>query len=769
MGRVYSGTKQGYGEVAIKVPIAPDFEQMLEAEAEALRRVNHPNVVPYVDWIDHEGGHALVMGYVRGVSLEERFTQNPLSQVEVGVLVTRVADALATAHRSGVVHRDLKPSNIMIREDGEPVILDFGAAATLDTGQADPVGTLSYMSPEQVMGQAATPASDQFSFGVVLYEAISGKRPFSGYHAAAIEYEICNEDPAPLHEVNASISKPVSDVVRRLLAKSPDQRYASLDAFLVDWDRAREAGAGVSAQTRLVVAVSVFDNETGDAAVEFVGRALTDRVGALLREVQGVVLVARETVEAQEKAQRDKITAAAMVGAGYLAGGRYVVLGEEMQITAVLVDVHDKSTVWSQQYRGTKSDLFELQDRIAGDITRHFRSILPGQEEAVEPAREINPQAYSLYEQARELYRLGGRENLEKAIEVFEEAVALDESFGQAQAGLADCYVNMYMWRIDPRPVWLDRGERAATKALKMNPNTPAAYRSLGRVAQHRRDLADATSKFEKAIELDSKYADAMCSLAWVSSELKKYDAALYWSSEALKVNQGSQEANLLRGLAYMDQRNYANAERTFRELVRLHPDYSRGHLYLGETLQKAGRFEEARNAYLAAMECTDFDPESYRMLGHVQTYMGDLEGARATFMRAIEQEIFEFAAHYYIGLIQRLQGDRTGALTSWQSARLLAERMLAKDPNDQLARLHLGLAKAALGDRSAYEDIKTVRTQEGDNGEMAFFEARVAQMLGDLVQAEACVFEATQLPTGPSHAEFLADPHFKIDWQSTA
>jgi len=766
MGRVYAGTHTGFGEVAFKVPIGPAFDAMLEAEADALRRVKHPNVVPFVDWIEHEGGHALVMGYVRGVSLEERFTQNPLSQVEVNLLATRIADALATAHRAGVVHRDLKPSNIMMRDDGEPVILDFGAAATLDTSQADPVGTLSYMSPEQVLGQPATPASDQFSFGVVLYEAISGKRPFAGYHAAALEYEICNEEPPPLHDVNASISQPLSDVVRRLLAKSPSDRFASLDAFAVEWERAREIGAGVSAQTRLVVAVSVFDNETGDPAVDFVGRALADRLGAVLREVQGVVLVARETVAAQERVQADKVAAAAMVGAGYLACGRYVVMGDQMQVTAMVVDVHDRSTAWTQQYRGPQSSLFDLQDRVAGDIHGHFRTLLPGLEEEVSAVRQVDSEAYGLYGQARELYFLGGRENLERAIELFEEAVEHDETFGQAQAGLADCYINMYMWRIDPRPVWLDRGEKAALKALKMNPATPAAYRSLGRVAQHRRNLEDATRKFEKAIELDSKYAEAMCSLAWVSAELKNHDATLYWSSEALKVNQGSQEANLLRGLAYMDQRNYAHAERTFRELVRLHPDYSRGHLYLGETLQKQGRFEEARGAYLAARECTDYDPESSRMLGYVLLYIGDFEMARSTFMKAIEQEIFEFAAHYHMGLIQRMQGDLTGAQTSWQSSRLLSERQLVKDPNDQLARLHLGLAKAAMGDRSAYDDVKAVRSQEPDNGEMAFFEARVAQMLGDVDQAEACVFEATQLPTGPSHAEYMADPHFKIDWK---
>lgn len=766
MGRVYAGTREGYGEVAFKVPIGPGFDTMLEAEADALRRITHPNVVPFVDWIEHEGGHALVMGYVRGVSLEERFTQNPLSQAEVHVLATRIADALATAHRAGVVHRDLKPSNIMMRDDGEPVILDFGAAATLDTSQADPVGTLSYMSPEQVMGHPASPASDQFSFGVVLYEAISGKRPFSGYHAAALEYEICNEDPPPLHEINASISPSVSDVVRKLLAKAPGDRYPTLDAFVVDWDRAREMGVGASAQTRLVVAVSVFDNETGDPAVDFVGRALADRLGAVLRDVQGVVLVARETVAAQERAQADKVAAAAMVGAGYLACGRYVVMGDQMQVTAMVVDVHDRSTAWSQQYRGPQSSLFDLQDKVAHDLHGHFRSLLPGMEEEVAVERQVNPEAYGLYRQARELYLLGGRENLERAIELFEEAVSLDDGFGQAQAGLADCYINMYMWRIDPRPVWLDRGEKAALKALKMNPDTAAAYRSLGRVAQHRRNLDDAVRKFEKAIELDPKYTEAMCSLAWISAEQKKYDSTLYWSSEALKVNQGSQEASLLRGLAYMDQRNYAHAERTFRELVRLHPDYSRGHLYLGETLQKQGRFDEARGAYLAARECTDFDPESSRMLGYVLLYMGEFEIARSTFMKAIEHEIFEFAAHYHIGLIQRIQGDLTGALTSWQSSRILSERMLVKDPNDQLARLHLGLAKAAMGDRSAYDDVKTVRDEEPDNGEMAFFEARVAQMLGDVDQAEACVFEATQLPTGPSHAEYMADPHFKINWQ---
>jgi tetratricopeptide (TPR) repeat protein len=765
MGRVYAGEKEGYGEVAFKVPLSPEFEDQLLAEADALRKVDHPNIVPYVDWIDHEGGHALVMGFVAGESLEERFTHKPLSQDEINHLVSRMADALAAAHRSGIVHRDLKPSNIMMRPDGEPVVLDFGAAATLDTASADPVGTLSYMSPEQVLGDPASPASDQFSFGVILYEAISGRRPFSGYHSAALEYDICNEDPPPLHEVNQSISVPVSGVVSRLLSKAAEDRFASMEAFLVDWSEAQLAEAGTSAQTRLVISASDFDNETGDDSVAYVGRALLDRVETVLRDVSGVVLVAREAVAAQEKLQVDKLAAAAMVGAGYLVGGRYLVLGDQMQITAEVVDVHDRSTVWSNQYRAANAQLFELQDQISNDLAAHFRSLVPGEEEEVEERTGPDPEAYALYQEARELYWLGGRENLEQAIELCEEAVEKDDTFAVAQACMADCNINMYMWRIDPRPIWLDRGERAAKKALKMNPDTAAAHRSLGRVAQHRRNLDEAVEHFQKAVELDPKYADAMCSLGWISSELKKYDSAIHWASEALKVNQGSREANLLRGLAYMDQRNYAHAERAFRELVRLHPEYSRGHLYLGETLQKAGRFEDAKKAYVAAMECVDFDPEVYRYLGRVQVYLGDLEGARATFMRAIEQEIFEFAAHYYLGLIQRIQGDVTAAQASWQSARLLAERMLAKDPNDQLARLHLGLAKASMGDRSAYEEIQQVRSKELDNGEIAYFEARASQMLGDLDQAEACVFEATQLPTGPSHAEYSADPHFKIDW----
>jgi superkiller protein 3 len=302
-----------------------------------------------------------------------------------------------------------------------------------------------------------------------------------------------------------------------------------------------------------------------------------------------------------------------------------------------------------------------------------------------------------------------------------------------------------------------------------MDPKTPAAYRSLGRVYQHRREHEKAIEFFEKAIELDPKYAEAMCSLGWVYSERKKFDAALYWANEALKVNPGVLEASLLRGLAYLDQRNYANAERTFQELNRLYPDYSRGHLYHGEVLQKQGRFAEAKQAYETAQQCRDFDPESFRDLGRIEIYLNQLDRAQATFMRAIESEIFEFAAHYYLGLVSRLQGDEAGAQTSWLSAKLLAERLAAKDPRDQYARLFLGLAKAALGDRTAYEHIQSVRREEPDNGEMAYFEARAAQMLGDLDQAEACVFEATQLPLGPSHAEYSADPHFKLDWARPA
>jgi len=771
MGRVYSGEKKDHGPVAFKVPIASEFESMLEAEANALRQINHPNVVPFVDWMEYDGGHALVMGYVDGVSLEERFAQQPLTSDEVNTMADRMARALAEAHRSGVVHRDLKPSNIILQDDGEPILLDFGAAASLDMAHTDPVGTLSYMSPEQVTGDPATPASDQFSFGVVLYEAIAGRRPFSGYHQAALEYEICNEDPAPLHELNASISEPVSNVVARLMSKAGADRFVSMDAFLVEWEEAQQAEAGDSAQTRLVIAASQFDNETADAGVDFVGRALTDRMANVLTAVDGLVLVARETVASQEKAQPDKVTAATMVGAGYLSGGRYLVLGDQMQITAEVVATDTREPVWTEQYRGTRAQLFELQDQVAADMSSFFKTLLPGGEEFLEAAlieeTGPDPAAYSLYREARELYHKGGRENLEAATQLFEEALDIDDTFSQAQAGLADCYINMYMWRIDPRPTWLDKGERAARRALRMNPDTAEAYRSLGRVAQHRRDHEDAIEHFRKAIEIDPRYSEAMNSLGWIHSEMKKYDSALYWASESLKVNPGGTEANLLRGLAYMDQRNYAHAERQFRELVRLHPEYSRGHLYLGETLQKAGRFSEARDAYRAAMECEDFGPEAYRSLGQVELYLYDLPAARATFMRAIESEIFEFVAHYYVGLIARLEGDENTAQVSWGYSRLVAERAVARDPNDQLARMHLGLAKAALGDRSAYEDIHAARSHEQNNGELAYFEARASQMLGDVDQAEACVFEATQLPLGPSHAEYSADPHFKIDWKT--
>lgn len=768
MGRVYSGEKDGYGPVALKVSINTEFEPLLWSEAEALKKVSHPNIVPYVDWIDFNEGHALVMGYLDGESLEERFAQRPLDQDEIHTMATSIGDALASAHRAGVIHRDIKPSNLMLKEDGVPVLLDFGAAASLDIAQVDPVGTLSYMSPEQVLGDPASPASDQFSFGVVLYEAMAGRRPFSGFHAAALEYEICNEIPQALHELDTTISEPLSRVVERLMSKSVEDRFASMDAFVLEWEEARKAKAGAAVQTRIVVVASAFDNETGEESVAFIGRALGDRVSHALHEMDGIVVVARETVSAQEEAQGNKLSAAAAVGAQYLASGRYMVLDDEMQITAEVISVKDRQTLWMSQFRGSKAQLFEIQDRIAQEIGTHFNLLVPVQTDHSPSKRKLDPEAYEKYQEARELYYRGGRENLERAIELYEEAIDLDHRYSMAFAGLADCYINMFMWRIDPRPIWLDRGEKTARKAIDIDPNTAAAYRSLGRVSQHRRDTETALEQFHKAIEIDPKYAEGMCSLGWINSEEKDFDQALHWAAEANKASPGNADAALLRGLTYLDQRNYAHAERTFKELVRLHPDFSRGHLYLGESFQKSGRFEEAKNAYLRALDCPDYDPEAIRNLGRVQVYLSEFDDAHKTFMRAIEEEIYEFAAHYYIGLVARLKDDATGAQASWQSARVLAERQLKRDSNDVYARLFLGLTLAALGDRTAYEHIHKARKSEPKgNGEMAIFEARAAHMLGDLDQAEACTFEATQLPLGPSHAEVSADPHFSITWDA--
>jgi tetratricopeptide (TPR) repeat protein len=529
----------------------------------------------------------------------------------------------------------------------------------------------------------------------------------------------------------------------------------------VEWEEAQKAG-GEAATRRLVVSASHFTNEMGDPALDFIGRSIAEQVSGSLRDLTGLVLVARETVAAQEKAQGDKITAAGMVGAEYLAAGRYVVMGDQMQVTAEIVKVADRTAVFSQQFRGTKDQLFDLQDKIAAAVAVHFRTLLP--EQAVPAGAEAkgpDPAALKLYRDARELYFRGGRENLEQAIELCEEAVDTDPEFAAAQAALADCYINMYMWRIDPRPIWLNRGERAAQKALETDPNSAPAYRSLGRVFQHRREHDKAEEYFNKAVTLDSKYAEAMCSLGWLYSEKKEFNRALHWAGEAQKVSPSNPDATLLRGLAYLDQRNYANAERTFRELVRLHPEFGRGHLYLGETLQKQGRFEEAKEAFVAAMMGADFDPEALRDLGRLELFLQQWDNARKTFLQSIHEQVFEFAANYYLGLIARMQGDEAAAQATWQNAQVLAERVLAKDPNDHYARLFLGLAKAAQGNRGGYDDIQAVRKVEPNHGELAFFEACAAQLLGDYDQAEACVFEATQLPLGPSSAECAADPHF--------
>jgi tetratricopeptide (TPR) repeat protein/predicted Ser/Thr protein kinase len=761
MGRVYAGQKEGYGQVAIKVAIAPEFESLLESEARALRLISHANVVPFVDWIAYNGAHALVMGFVEGESLEERFARQPLTNSEVDTMASRIGAGLAAAHRAGIVHSDLKPSNIIIRDDGEPILLDFGASQVTVSAHADPIGTLAYMPPEQVLGQPATPASDQFSFGVVLYESICGRRPFSGYHTAALEYEICHQDPPPLEDVNSAVSGPVSVVVSRLLAKSPDARFPSMEAFLLEWSEAQKVEVGGISVRRLVVAVSPFVNEMGDTSLEYISRALGDQVQESLETLTGLVLVSRDTVAAQEKAQADRITAAAAVGADYFAGGRFYKAGDQLQVVAEMVSVPNKKPLWSNRYRGALDQFFDLQDRIADDLAAQFRALLPEQAAPVSAATEPEPRVLELYRRARELYYRGDQKDLDDATELYEQALEIDPAFNLARAGLADCYINYYMRFIDRRPAWLDKAERVARKALEQDPNTAAAYRSLGRVAQQRGDSAKAEENFQKAIEIDPRYAEAMRSLGWLCSERKDFERALYWTGEALKAAPADREASLLRGITYLDQRNYAHAERALRELVRLHPEYGWGHLYLGETLQKAGRFSEARNAFRDATKGDDFEPEAFRNLGRAAVYLHDWDDARETFMRNIGAGIFEFEAHYYLGLIAHLLGNEQAARTSWENSRIVCERAVTKDPSDQYPQLFLGLVRAALGDAGAYDSILTVRRQDPSNGELAYFEARAAQLLGDTDRAEACVFEALHMPLGPSHAEYSADPHF--------
>ena len=512
---------------------APMLERF-EREARAASALSHPGICTVHAIEQHAGQSFIVMELVEGESLATRIAGRPMAIGELLELGIQMADALEAAHAKGIVHRDLKPMNLMVTQRGQVKILDFGLAKFEHPDAAGPqtttptappragdltaagtvFGTVHYMSPEQARGLTTDARTDLFSLGAILYQMATGDRAFEGDTQAVVFDAILNRDPRPVADVNAAMPAALGPILEKALEKERNLRYQTATELKTDLlrlrrklDAMRSGPTGATGHAAISdtktpaqraqrsIAVLYFENLSGVKEDEYLRDGITEDILTDLSKIKGLNVFPRTTVLAFRDQKATAADVSRQLHADFALEGSLRRAGNRLRINTQLVDAATGFPVWSERYDREMSDIFSVQDEIAHKIAEALRIKLTPQEQAELAARPTdNLQAYDLYLRGRSYARRLTTRDMEFALQMFENAVALDPNFAVAWAAIANGCAHVQYWSA-AGGTYMERAHSASLRAVALAPELPEVLVSQGWILY-------AGNRFEDAVRL---------------------------------------------------------------------------------------------------------------------------------------------------------------------------------------------------------------------------------------------------------------------------
>jgi serine/threonine protein kinase/tetratricopeptide (TPR) repeat protein len=824
MGKVY---KAQDGElrrtVALKLvrpELASDPSSMDRLKQEILlaSKVSHKNILRIHDLGDVGGLKFISMAFVDGRDLHQIISAEGKLPVPRAVRITRqLCLALEAAHSEGVIHRDLKPQNVLVDQEDQVFVSDFGLAKSLEvhasmmTSTGEVNGTPRYMSPEQVESGPVDHRSDLYSLGLILYEMVTADLPFESDSVLQAMYQRVTQSPKSPKTLNPDLPDYLVNIIMRCLEKDPAQRYQHARDILVDVERADAAPPDTSvpatpppaaprwkkpavwaaaAAIVLAAAISVgvpkfrqslFGSKTAstgattgakyvavlpfrvngdDASLQYTADGIVDALSAKLFQLKEVHLASpAAAAKVSSKDPPDQV--ARSLGAKLLVQGSLQGSGDRMEIAISLDEPSTGRRLWSKEFSGVKQDLLTLQDHLYDELVSALSLKLTDEERAKNATHlTANISAYELYLKGQSLIRTGQRDEktLKEALDLFQAATQKDPSFALAYTGIADADVKLYNTNKDG--VWTGQALAAATRAKALNDNLPEVHSILGGVYTATGRNAEAVAELKRALELAPNSDEGYMRLGRVYLNMGQKTEALKALQQAVDANPFYWYNYNMLGSAYFQFGDNEQALKAFQHVTELQPNVVQGWNNIGISDYRMGKWNDSLAAFKKALELKP-SATAYSNLGTSYFFLGQYDEARTNFEKAVEMSPQRADLVGNLADSYRHLGQREKANTTYDRAISLALQTLQTNPRDAKSLAYLGLFYAKKGDTGkGLEFIRRAREIDPADNTFLYKEAVIDTLANRMPEALQSLGDS--LSKGYSVREAFADPELK-------
>jgi serine/threonine protein kinase/Tfp pilus assembly protein PilF len=642
--------------------------ERFKREAKAAAALNHPNIVTIYDVIEEEDQICIVMEYVDGKSLRE-ILNTPLRPPLIGgesdistipssefrvpnalKIITQIAEGLSEAHKADIIHRDIKPENILIDSRGRVKILDFGLAKLKGisklTKETSTLGTIHYMSPEQLQGKEVDNRSDIWSLGVVLYEMFTGEVPFKGEYEQAVIYAILNEDVKLSSTSQTNISNELVKIVSKCLQKNSADRYQSIQEFLENLIKYQKGNKADKSNTNhllskrtitffailvaMILLVFIFisiqskekkefdsiavlplKNISGNPDQEYFSDGMTEALITELSKLKSLKVISRTSIMQFKETDKTLPEIAEELNVNVLVEGSALIIGNQVKITAQLIDAEQDQHLWAEDYVRDLRDILLLHKEVARTIALQVKStLLPEEKLDFSEAKKVNPRAYEAYLKGKFYLHKFTKSDAEKAVQFFNSALKHQNDFALAYAGLAEAYNIMSCIRwISSKSGWM-KSKEMALKALDIDNGLAEAHTMLAEVKYiYEWDWEGAEIEYKKAIEINPNYSTAHSWYAVFLSSMERHEEAIAEIKIAQELDPLFIRVKVTASIVFRNARQYERAEDQLLKLIHINAELPLAHFHLGKLYLITRRYEDAifeiEKAFVLAKDST--------------------------------------------------------------------------------------------------------------------------------------------------------------------